>query len=128
MNKEKYYKFMLICAGLYNCINAVVFIISSIFILEVFPSFGVAVPISMIWLHLTLIFIIVYGIGYFMVSMNLEKNHGIIVIGAIAKVMFFIMTLIYMFLGDVNILVVTLGSIDLLFVCLFIEFLLKYEK
>ncbi|MFW9947120.1 MAG: hypothetical protein ACFFDX_09860, partial [Candidatus Odinarchaeota archaeon] len=89
--------------------------------------FGVAVPPSMIWLQLSLILILIFGIGYIIVSRNLEKNYGLVFIGAVAKLMFFILVLIYFILGDVNFLIVLLGGIDLIMACLFIEFLLKFE-
>ena len=127
MDKEKYYKYMLLAAALYNWVNSTIFIIASLAMPDIFPMFGVVVPISNVWLHLALVFIFIFGIGYFMVSINLKENHGLIVIGAMAKVSFFLITLIYMVLEDVGILVVLLGGIDILFVCLFIEFLFKYE-
>jgi hypothetical protein len=128
MDKEKYYKYMLILGALYNWLNSIIFFISSVAIPDMFPIFGVAVPISNVFLHLALMLIGVFGIGYLMVAMNLKENHGILVMGAIGKMGVFIIFLTYMILGDVNVLVFLLGTIDLLFVCLFIEFLLKYEK
>ncbi len=126
MNKKLYYKYLFIVAALYNIVNSVIFIFISIFATELFPLFGVALPPSMIWLQLSLILILIFGIGYFIVSRDLEKNHGLVLIGAFAKLMFFILTLMYFILGDVNILIVLLGGIDLIMVCLFIEFLLKF--
>ena len=127
MNKKLYYKYLFIVAALYNIVNSVIFIFISIFATELFPLFGVAVPPSMIWLQLSLILILIFGIGYIIVSRDLEKNHGLVFIGAFAKLMFFILVLIYFIVGDVNILIVLLGGVDLIMVFLFIEFLLKYE-
>ena len=83
------------------------------------------VPPSMIWLQLTLFLILIFGIGYILVARDLEKNQGIVLTGALAKLTFFIIALTYYIFGDVNILIVLLGGIDLVMVILFIEFLLK---
>jgi len=127
MDKENYYKYMLIIAGLWNCLNAIIFFIISIAFPELFAIFGVAIPISNVWIHLALMLIGAVGIGYIMVSMNLKENHGILILGAFAKILVFIIFLTYMIMGDVGILVVLLGVGDVIFACLFIEFLLKYE-
>lgn len=127
MDKENYYKYMFIISGIYNCLNATIFITVSLAMPDIFPLFGVAVPISNVWLHLSLILIAIFGIGYFIVATNLKENHGIIIIGTISKLCFFVITLIYWILGDLGIIIVLLGSVDILFAILFIEFLFKYK-
>jgi hypothetical protein len=128
LDKKKYYKGVFIFAALYNILNSVIFLIISVAATDMFPTFGVTIPPSMIWLQLCLIFIMIYGIGYFIVFKNLDENHGIVIIGAIAKATFFLFSIIYLIQGDVNILIVLLGSIDMAFVILFIEFLLNYKN
>ena len=128
MNKEKYYKILFIVSALYNIINAVTFILVSIVATDLFPLFGVEIPPSMIWLQLSLILIALLGVGYIMVSRDISKNHGLVLIGSLAKLSFFLLTLIYFFLGDVSILIVLLGGIDLIMVFLFIEFLIFQSK
>jgi len=128
LDKEKYYKYLFIVAGLYNIINSLIFLLASLFMIEVFPMFGVAVPPSFVWLHLTLLLIIMFGIGYFIVARDLSDNHGVVVIGGLSKVIFAAVTFIYMILGEVGFMVFALGAVDIVFVCLFVEFLLKYKK
>jgi hypothetical protein len=125
MDKKKYYRYLFLIAALYNILNSVIFIGISIFGVDLFPLFGVAVPPSMIWLQLSLFLILIFGIGYIFVFRDLGKNRGIVVIGGLAKLTFFIVILIYFVLGDVNILIVLLGGIDLIMVILFIEFLIN---
>ncbi len=125
MNKEKYYKILFIVAALYNIINSVTFILISIVATDLFPVFGVAIPPSMVWLQLSLILIALLGVGYIMVSRDISKNHGLVLVGGLAKLSFFLMSLIYFFIGDLNVLIVLLGSVDLIMVILFMEFLLK---
>jgi hypothetical protein len=125
MDKKKYYRYLFLIAALYNIINSTIFIGISIFGVDLFPLFGVAVPPSMIWLQLSLFLILIFGIGYIYVSRDLEKNRGLVITGGLSKLIFFIMTLIYFISGDVNILIVLLGGIDMIMAILFIEFLVK---
>jgi len=128
MNKEKYYKILFIVAALYNIIISVAFISVSVVATELFPLFGVEIPPSMVFLQLSLILIALLGVGYIMVSRDISKNHGLVLIGGLAKLSFFLMSLIYYFIGDLNILIVLLGSVDLIMVILFIEFLISQNK
>ena len=128
MNKEKYYKILFLVAALYNIINSVIFILVSLVATDLFPLFGVEIPPSMIWLQLSLILIALLGVGYIMVSRDISKNHGLVFVGGLAKLSFFLMSLIYYFIGDLNILIVLLGSVDLIMVILFIEFLNSQNK
>ena len=125
MDKKNYYRYLFLIAALYNILNSVIFIGISIFGVDLFPLFGVAVPPSMIWLQLSLFLILIFGIGYIFVFRDFGKNRGIVVIGGLAKLTFFIIVLVYFVLGDVNILIVLLGGIDLIMVILFIEFLIN---
>lgn len=128
MDKEKYYKILFLVAALYNIINSVIFILVSLVATDLFPLFGVEIPPSMIWLQLSLILIALLGIGYIIVSRDISKNHGLVLVGGLAKLAFFLMSLIYYFIGDLNILIVLLGSVDLIMVILFIEFLNSQNK
>ena len=125
MDKKKYYRYLFLIAALYNILNSVIFIGISIFGVELFPLFGVAVPPSMVWLQLSLFLILIFGIGYIIVSRDLEKNRGLVLTGALSKLTFFMIALSYFILGDVNFLIVILGGIDLILVILFIDFLVK---
>ena len=129
MDKEKYYKYVFLVAACYNILNGLIFIIISLLKdAAIFTTFGVPMPNSMIWLQLSLLLILILGLGYVIVAMDISQNHGLVIIGGISKVVFFIITLIYFGLSEVGIMVVLLGGVDILFVCLFTEFLLKYNK
>jgi len=129
MDKEKYYKIMFLFASIYNILTSLIFIIISILKdATTFTTFGVPMPNSMIWLQLSLLLILILGLGYIIVAMDISQNHGLVIIGGISKVVFFIITVIYLGLSEVGIMVVLLGGVDILFVCLFTEFLVKYDK
>lgn len=129
MDKEKYYKILFLSASIYNILTSLIFIIVSILKeATIFTAFGVPMPNSMVWLQLSLLLILILGLGYIIVAMDISQNHGLVIIGGISKVVFFIITLIYLGLSEVGIMVVLLGGVDILFVCLFAEFLVKYGK
>jgi len=129
MEKEKYYKYLFLLSACYNILNALIFIIISLLKdPAIFTMFGVLMPNSMVWLQLSLLLILILGLGYIIVAMDISQNHGLVIIGAISKVVFCIITIIYLALGEVGIMVVLLGGVDILFVCLFVEFLLRYNK
>jgi len=96
MDKEKYYKYLFLLAACYNILNALIFIVVSLLKdPAIFTLFGVLMPNSMVWLQLSLLFILIFGIGYLIVAMDLSQNHGIVITGGMAKVVFFIITIIH---------------------------------
>ncbi len=68
------------------------------------------------------------GVGYVIVSRDITKNHGVVLIGAMEKIIFFIDGVATFAVGEVAASVVAFGTIDLVFGILFIEFLLWTKK
>ncbi len=129
LDKRKYYRYLFIIGAIWNWIVAISLFSVSIFMLDfVTTLFGMAVPPSLIWFHVIVALIFVFGIGYYIVGRDLSKNHGLVLIGALEKFLFFVILLIYFFLGDINILVLLLTGVDFIFGCLFVEFLINYNK
>jgi purine-cytosine permease-like protein len=73
-----------------------------------------------------LVFII--GIGYYIVSRDIDKNHGVVILGAIGKFYMIILFSIYFAQGYSNFLPVIPAIGDLIFGILFVEFLISYKK
>jgi hypothetical protein len=128
MDKKIYYKYLFIIGATWNILASLSFILTSIFMRSAFPAYGIVVPISMIWLQSFLFLVANLGIGYFIVCMDISKNHGIVVIGIIAKLGYFLISLIYFIIGDIGFLTLSFASVDILFSILFIEFLLNHKK
>jgi len=128
MGKKIYYKYLFIIGATWNILASLSFILTSIFMRSAFPAYGIVVPISMIWLQSFLFLVANLGIGYFIVCMDISKNHGIVVIGIIAKLGYFLISLIYFIIGDIGFLTLSFASVDILFSILFIEFLLNHKK
>ncbi len=128
MDKKVYYNNFFRTVAAWNILASLSFIFTTIFMISAFPAYGIAVPISMIWIQSFLFLVANLGIGYFIVSMDISKNHGIVVIGILAKLGYFLICLIYFIIGDVDILTLLFSSVDILFSILFIEFLINYKK
>ena len=69
----------------------------------------------------------VFGIGYYWVSRDIHKNHDIVWMGIIAKLMVFIGVLWAGIVGQIHFMLVGSGTVDLIFSILFIEFLKSYK-
>ncbi|MEJ2294022.1 MAG: hypothetical protein P8Y23_04570 [Candidatus Lokiarchaeota archaeon] len=128
MDKVKYYKWLFIIGAFFNWIVSVSFFIGSITIPEIFTLFGTTVPPTLFFLHALLGLIFVYGIGYFIVGRDIHKNRGCVWLGIISKLCFFSFCIIYFILGDLALILVIFGSLDFIFACLFIEFIMNYKK
>ncbi len=79
-----------------------------------------------IWPRLAGGLIVVFGIGYFTVSRDLDRNRGIIGMGAAGKLLIVLMLLIYWIKGTIGFWGFAPAIIDLVFAALFIRFLVRY--
>ena len=129
MKNAKYYKILFIIAGIWNLGAAISCWIGSVFMPDVFfKMFGMPSAVSLFSFHAMFWFILAFGIGYLIVSRDITKNHGIVFIGMLAKILFFIDCIITLILKEANIMLLMTGIVDLIFAALFIEFLLKTKK
>ena len=119
MEKKIYYKYLFIVAAIWNWVVGILFILV-----------GFSHPVSL--LHSLYVglgnTILLVGIGFFFVSLDVKKNNGIALMGIIGKFSAFTIVLAYFFLGVGTILEVILGTIDLIFGLLFIEFLISVKN
>lgn len=73
----------------------------------------------MLWYFIVFGAVFIFGLGYYWISKDVERNRDIIKMGIIAKVMVFLLFLIYMIKGDITWLLFLAGCIDLVFAVLF---------
>jgi hypothetical protein len=125
MSKEGYYKRMFFIGAIWNWVATLTFAIGWKFL---FPLFGMASPNYLVFYMLFLGLCFVYGIGYFWVSRDISSNHGIVRMGIIGKLLVFAGFLIAWVMGEVPLIIVGSGIVDLIFAILFIEFLKSYGK
>lgn len=128
MNKENYYKWLFTMGAVFNWLMSVSFLVGSVAIPDIFALFGTTDPPTLFFLHALLGLIFVYGIGYFIVGLDIHKNRGIVWLGVLSKLSFFGFCVIYFLLGDLSFIIVAFGSFDLFFSLLFLEFIINYEK
>jgi hypothetical protein len=129
MKNIEYYKILFLIGGIWNIGAAISCWIGSIFIPSLFfKMFGMPSPASLFPFHAMFWFIMTFGIGYIMVSRDISKNHGVILIGMLGKIIFFIDCLTTLLLKEANIMLLFTGIVDLVFAILFIDFLLKSKK
>ena len=128
MDKLGYYRFLFLVGAIWNIVLGIGYIFTSLFIEGSFEMFGVEEPPSLIFYHLFFGIVIIYGVGYYLVSTNLDKNHGIVLMGILGKLWVFCISCYYFLVGDFNFFGVTPSIGDLFFSILFVEFLLSYKK
>ncbi len=90
------------------------------------PKFVPLPADDFIWPRLAGGLIFFMGVGYWLVSRNLDTNRGIIVIGAGGKLLTALMLAIYGIKGTIGFWTFSLGLIDLVFALLFIRFLIRF--
>lgn len=90
------------------------------------PKFLPLPPDELIWPRLTGGMILIYGIGFWIVSRDLDRNRGIIAIGAAGKLLVVLQLLIYWLNGTIEFWSFSVTLIDLVFAMLFIRFLVRY--
>ncbi|TFG09713.1 hypothetical protein EU538_04145 [Candidatus Thorarchaeota archaeon] len=128
MNKESYYEWLFKVGAVFNWIMAVSFLVGSVAVADIFALFGTTDPPTLFFLHALLGLIFVYGIGYYMVGQDITKNRGIVWLGVLSKLTFFAFCVIYFLLGDLSLIIVVFGSFDFFFACLFLEYIVNYER
>lgn len=72
--------------------------------------------------------VMLFGIGYFIVGLDITRNHGIVLMSIIAKTLVFISFTIYYVMGVVTPFQLIVGAIDMATAFLFLEFLIWNKK
>lgn len=79
-----------------------------------------------VWPRLAGALILMFGVGYWIVSRDLDRNRGIIGIGAAGKLLVVLILLIYCIKGTIGFWAFSISMIDLAFALLFIRFLTRF--
>jgi len=129
MNKAVYYKYMFTVAGIGYIFAAVIFGVLAPTVGSFMSFFGLDTNIDVwVWLYSYLLVITSLGFMYFLVGLDITRNHLIISTGMIFKFCQFIIWLVVYILGHCNLPLLIVGIVDLVFVALFIEFFINYKK
>lgn len=125
MLKQDYYKKMFFVGAIWNWAATLPFALGYKIL---FPLFGMKLPDYLVFFMMFLGLAFVYGLGYFWVSQDIHKNHGIVKMGIIGKLIVFVALSWAWMAGEVPVILVGPGIADLIFAILFIEFLNTYKK
>ena len=128
MEKKEYYKYLFLLASIWNLAVCILLVVLSLVSPDLITLFGVQMPPSLVHLQMIFVTLGIFGIGFIIVYLDIERNHGIVQISVIEKVSFFVVYFIYFIIGDVGLLVLMMILVDLIFGILFIEFLLNFKK
>ena len=124
MTREKYYQLLFLFAAIWAWLVSVPYVFVYRY---TFPMVGMRVPESPVWFIFSCLCVATFGLGYFIVSRNIEKNQGIVIIGTVGKIMVFALFLYGTIAGEISPLLMINAVADLVFAALFAEFLL-YER
>ena len=119
---------MFLIGAIWNWVIAIPFLLNSFLNPSALLDNIKTLPPSLIFIHMVIILVIIFGIGFFIVSRDITKNHGIVQMSVIEKFSFFIVFLNYFLIGDIYLPLLLIVIVDLVFGILYLEFLISYKK
>lgn len=123
--KASYYRKMFFIGAIWNWAATLSFALGYKMI---FPLFGMKPPVYPVFFLLFLALAFLFGVGYFWVSLDLGQNHAIVKLGIVGKIVVFVGLTWAALAGNISLLLIGPGVVDLIFAILFIEFLASYKK
>lgn len=103
--------------GLYDMIVALIF---GLFFKAIYNSFGVELPNHDGYIQITAMYIFVFGVGYYLVYRNPLEGLGLVIIGILMKLGFFLVVFGHYIFGSIPQMYIPFGLIDLIFAVIFI--------
>jgi hypothetical protein len=125
MPKQYYYQKIFIVGAVWNWVATVSFALGYKIM---FPLFGMELPRYPIFFLLFLGLAFSFGIGYYLVSRDIYKNHGIVKMGIIGKLIVFVGLSWAWLTGEIHFIPASAGIVDLLFAILYLEFLMAVKQ
>lgn len=124
MKSAGYYQKLFLIGAIWNWLATLPFMIGYRWIL---PLFNMELPTYPVFLILFLGLAFIFGIGYYLVSKDIHKNHDIVRLGIIGKLFVFSAFLWAGIAGQVAWPLVGAGVVDLVFAFLYMEFLVSFQ-
>jgi hypothetical protein len=128
IERNSYNRYLFLIGAVWNWIAALSFILITIIDKEQLEIVTDIIPETLFWLQGFMGAVFVFGIGYYWVSTDFERNRDIVKMGIIAKALVFILVSAYFLMRDATLLGLIPGVIDLLFAVLFLETLARTES
>jgi hypothetical protein len=90
----------------------------------IFATLGIALPPNTSYIHITAAFVFVQGVGYWLVSQDIARNHDLVRLGVIYKGIYVTVALYELALGQlISDVFLWFAAFDLAFLVLFVDFL-----
>ena len=119
MNRPTYYKRMFLVSALFN------FIVATMLLAGLTDSIVGATPFDPLGKQLFGGFVVVFGIGYWIVSRDIRRNEGIVWLGIIGKLLVVVLFFAHAIGGGISYRLAAPSLIDFGFAILFAEFLVN---
>lgn len=126
--RERYEKTMFFVSALWNWGASLLFLILVLVNKQLLSIVFNKIPESMLWFYIFLAAIFIFGLGYYWISTDVKRNRDIIKMGILGKILIFALFLTYTINGEVKMLGLAAGTVDLIFSVLFAEVLLRLPK
>jgi len=120
---------MFLSGAIWNFFIGIINFLGTVFMLsDVAASYDLLIPPSLVWIHAFIGMILIVGIGLLVVSRDLAKNHGIVIMFIVEKFLMFIIFVAYYFMGAFNFFLVLPVIVDLIYGLLFLEFYINFKE
>jgi len=108
---------MFLIAALYDIILGIVF---GLFFKLVYTSFGAELPNHAGYIQLAAAYILVFGIGFFLVYKDPVRNQAIITLGVLMKLVFVVIIFGHLLIDSVPSFYIPFALLDIVFLLLFL--------
>lgn len=125
MQNESYYRNLFKIAALWNFGAGLLFMLGRPFL---FDLFGMAPLHYTTFYNAFCIAVLLFGAGYYWVSLDLTQNRAIVVLGAIGKVCVLALFVIGWRMGELPATLIPIGAVDTAFAGLFVGFLRRSRE
>ncbi len=92
------------------------------------PLMGLPGPVHPLYLHLCAALIAVFGFSYHLVARDPGRNHGIVLVGVVGKLLVFALLCGHFLADHIPSLLLVLGAGDLVLAILFMRFLMARRR
>lgn len=115
-------------AAIWNWVLAITFLALPRIDINNFYIAGDTIPPTLLWFDSFMGLVFAFGIGFYLISLDMKANHGMIMVASFEKVWVFIIGFFYFLIAEASIWVAVVVLGDLIFGLLFIEDLRAIRK
>lgn len=116
-------------AAIWNWALSITFLVLPRIDISYFSLAGdVPAPPTLLWFDCFMGLVFAFGIGFYLISLDMNENHGLVMIASFEKVWVFVIGVFYFLIGQASLLLVLIVIGDLIFGILFMEDLLAIRR